>query len=328
MKYQHLKVEEREEIQRGMWRRESIRSIARRLGRSHASISREVARVTPVVKMRYNSRRAHVKALKQRTRRGRQERLKNPEMRAYVVSHLKLGWSPEQIAGRLKLEGLGVISHEAIYQFVYARIKNGRPRRGCEDLRPYLRRARRRRLPHGARQSQRISKPKYRSIEDRPIIVATRERFGDWESDTVVSCGHKPGVNTTLERKSGMFFVTKLAGSTSADTVRALAARFALVPATLRQTLTVDNGAEWADWRGVEEAAGMPCYAAHPYCSGERGSNENTNGLLREYFPKGTDFTAVAEAEIAKVEYALNTRPRKRLGWKMPLEIWSGAVGG
>ncbi len=314
-----------------MWERESIRSIARRLRRSHATIVREVARVTPIVKMRYNARRAHVDALKQRTRRGRERRLKNPEIRAYVVSHLKLGWSPEQIAGRMKLDGFGSISHEAIYQFVYAQMQTGNPslpwRHGGEDLRPYLRRRRRRRLPHGARRSQCISKPKNRSIEDRPAIVERRERFGDWESDTVVSCGNRTGVNTSFERKSGLVFVTKLAGKTSRDTVRVLERRFATVPMHLKQTLTVDNGAEWTNWRDIERVTDMPCYSAHPYCSGERGANENTNGLLREYFPKGTDFATVPEAEIAKAEYALNTRPRKRLGWKMPLEVWGGAVG-
>lgn len=329
MKYQHFSVEEREEIQRGLWQRESIRSIARRLGRSHGSVSREIARITPVMKVRYNPRRAHEDALAQRKKRGREKRLKNDAVRSYVVSHLKQGWSPEQISGRIKLDGAGSISHEAIYQYVYAQMQRGNPSlpwKGCEDLRSFLRRKRRRRLPHGARRCQRLTKPQSRSIEERPAIVQTRERFGDWESDTVASCIGKAGVNTTLERKSGMVFITKLAGRTAADTVAALERRFAAVPDHLKQTITVDNGAEWSDCRGVEDATGMDCFFAHPYCSGERGANENTNGLLREYFPKGTDFTIVPDAEIAAAEYALNTRPRKRLGWQMPLEVWGGAV--
>lgn len=326
MKYTHLSVEERETIQFGLWRKQSIRSIARRLGRSHTSLLREIGRNDPPVRHRYTPRVAHARAIGKRKSRGRTFRLKNEDIRSYVVEKLKLRWSPEQIAGRMRTEGLDSISPEAIYQFVYAQLSYGKPKRGCEDLRPYLRRKRKRRVPHGSRRCQRIFRPRGVSIDLRPKIVERRKRFGDWEGDTVESCDHKPGINTVLERRSGIVQITKLAGKASADTIAALDQRFRVLPVHVKQTLTLDNGPENSDWQSLESLLGLRCFFAHPYHAWERGANENVNGLIRDYFPKKTDFTLVADAEIAAVEYALNTRPRKRLGWKTPLEAWSGAL--
>ena len=328
MKYQHLAVEEREEIQRRLWGKESIRSIAGSLGRSHSSVVREIKRNKPPLRNQYTPRLAHERALKQRKSRGRIKRLKNEMIRSYIIEHLKLRWSPEQIAGRMERDKIGSISPEAIYQFVYSQIKNGYPKKGCEDLRPYLRHKRRRRVPHGARRCQRVFRPRGASIDERPKVVEKKKRFGDWEGHTVESCDHKPGINTTLERKSGLVQITKLAGKTSADTVAALDCRFRLLPQGAKRTMTLDNGPENSDWRAMETALGVQCFFAHPYHSWERGGNENANGLIRDYFPKKTDFTLIPDAEIDAVEYALNTRPRKRLKWRTPLEIWSGALRG
>jgi len=242
-----------------------------------------------------------------------------------VVDHLKLGWSPEQIAGRMRLDGIGHISHEAIYQYVYAQVyRNGhgyvRPEK--EDLRPYLRRKQRRRQKHGTRKGQRILVPRGPSIDTRPAVVDARSRFGDWESDTVESCDHKPGVNTLLERKSGLFLVTKVKNKGSDATREVVVSRLKNKTA---HTLTADNGSENQAWQVIEHELGIDCFFAHSYRSCERGANENANGLLREYFPKKTDFTLISDEEIAAVEYALNSRPRKRLGWKTPLEVWGGA---
>ena len=325
MAHQHLSVEEREEIQHGLWRKESLRSIANRLGRSHSSVVREINKNLPPERWLYTPRLANERAQEKRKSRGRTERLKSGTIRRYVVSHLKEGWSPEQIAGRMRLEGIGSISHEAIYQFVYAQIHRegyGWVRPGKEDLRPYLRRKQKRRQRHGARKGQRIFKMKGPSIDERPSVVDTRSRIGDWEGDTVESKDHAPGVNTLLERKSGLFLVTKVRDKTSEATRAVVVERLKDLPA---YTLTTDNGSENQQWEEIEGALGIDCFFAHPYRSSERGANENANGLLREYFPKGTDFREVPEEEIAKVEYALNTRPRKRLGYLAPLEIWGGA---
>lgn len=297
MQYAHFSVEEREEIQRGLWRNESLRAIARRLGRSHSSLVRELARNKPPVQRRYTPRLAHARALAYRAHRGRVERLKNEAIRAYVTEHLKLRWSPEQIAGRMEQERIGAISPEAIYQFVYARVNRYGVVYG-EDLRPYLRRKRKRRIPHGARRCQRV-KPYGVSIEARPSVVNRKARYGDWEGDTVESCAHHPGVNTLLERKSGMVLVTKLAGKNASATTCAVCGRLASLPPRLTRTLTLDNGSEHSEWKRIERATHIRCFFAHPYASHERGANENVNGLLREYFPTRTDFTRIPEAALA-----------------------------
>ena len=240
-------------------------------------------------------------------------------------------WSPEQIAGRIKKDNVGSISHEAIYQYVYHQIHRngwGLVKPDCLDLRPCLRRKQKRRRRKGGRASKRVLASPGRSIETRPVAVRDKARFGDWEGDTVESVHHKPGVNTLLERKSGLYFVTKVRDKTGAGTTEAVKQRFDSLAPQLKRTLTLDNGPENRDWRELEKHVGVTTYFAHPYSSHERGANENANGLLRQYFPKGTDFTTVSDDQIAKAEYALNTRPRKRLGWKTPLEVIGVAVGG
>ena len=139
---------------------------------------------------------------------------------------------------------------------------------------------------------------------------------------------HKPGINTLVERKTGLVFITKLKDKSGAATRAAITNRFANLPQHVRRTITMDNGPENRDWRPIEEATGADCFFAHPYSSWERGTNENTNGLIRDYFPKKTDFTTISDEEIAYVERELNERPRKRLGWKTPLQVWSGALAG
>ena len=326
MIYKHFSVAERERIQHALWEKRSIRWIAEKLRRSPSSVSREINKNIPKQKRRYTPRLAHERALKSRTRRGRKERLKNARIRRYVVEHLKMRWSPEQIAGRMKRDRVGSISPEAVYQFVYAQLSYGKPKRGCEDLRLYLRRKRKRRAPHGTRRSQRVVKP-WIQIEERPKVVDGKRRVGDWEGDTVESCDHKPGINTVLERKTGVVLITKLQGKKSADTVRALQVRFTHIPKHLKHTITLDRGSENGDAAAIQTATGLDVYHAHAYSAWERGANENVNGLIRDFFPKKTDFTLVRDADIAAAEYALNTRPRKRLGWKTPLEAWSVALG-
>jgi len=326
MNYKHFSVEEREKIQRGLWEKRSIRAIARALGRPHSSVVREIARNKPPQRTVYTPRLAQERALFKRTQRGRAQRLKNDRVRGFVVAQLKRRRSPEQIAGIIERELGEQISHEAIYQFIYAQIKNGYPKKGCIDLRSCLRRGRKRRVPHGAQRCQRIFKPQGPSIDERPDIVSQRSRIGDWESDTVESVDHAPGINTLVERKTGMVFITKLRSKKGIATCAAITRRLAALPISVRHTITFDNGPENRDWLPIEKATGAQCFFAHPYHSWERGTNENTNGLIRDYFPKGTDFRTITDEEIAYVERELNERPRKRLGWQSPLQVWSGAL--
>lgn len=314
-----------------LWEKWSIRSIAQNLGRSHSSVVREINKNLPKEHRRYTPRLAHERALKQRKSRGRTERLKNGTVRQYVVNGLKSGLSPEQLAG-CSAKKIGIsISHEAIYQYIYAQVytdDHGYVKPGKEDLRPYLKRRHKRRAKKGMRKGQRVFRPKAPSIEQRPKVVDKKVRFGDWEGDTIESKGKQTGLNSLLERKSGFVLLSFLPDRTAATTAQIMTQRLNALPKRLKKTLTTDNGSEMQYWQEVEQATGIQVYFAHPYASWERGANENVNGLVRWYFPKGTDFAAVSEQEIRQVEYALNTRPRKRLRWKTPLEVLarSGAL--
>lgn len=324
-KYTHLTIEERDTIQYMLWEKKSIRAIAKELGRSPSSISRELKKNFPSKRKRYTSHIAQGKAQLNRSSRGRKNRLKSQEVRDYVHQKLKLEWSPEQIAGTIKKE-IGIsLSHEAIYQYIYHQITSyNRVKEGSEDFRSKLRRRHRNRRKKGFRQAKAVPRFDGTSIEKRPIIVNKKKRIGDWETDTVESSNHKPGVNTLLERKSGLYFITKLKSKNSTSTRDAIIERLKDLPA---HTITADNGSENAAWRELEETLKTKTYFCHPYCSGERGANENTNGLLRQYFPKKTDFTKVSEEELRHVEYLLNTRPRKRLNYQTPLQVFYKETG-
>ena len=216
-------------------------------------------------------------------------------------------------------------------QNIYAQIYRdgyGYLKPGSEDLRIYLRRKKKRRTKKGFRRCQRVFEPKGASIDTRPAIVEKRKRIGDWESDSVESRDHKPGINTFVERKTGLVFITKLKGKTSEATILAIESRIKNLPKRVKRTATFDNGSENRKWEEFEKKTGLNAFFAHAYHSWERGTNENTNGLIRDYFPKKTDFTKISNKEIQKVEDFLNNRPRKRLEWKTPLEVFSVALQG
>lgn len=331
MQYKHFSVEEREAIQQGIWGERSMRSIAKEIERSPSSVIREIKRNLPKERFLYTPRLAHERAVKQRKSRGRKERLKNQDIRDYVVNHLKRRWSPEQISGKIHEEIGERISHEAIYQYVYSQLYqrgHGYLKPGCLDLRMFLRRRRKRRIPKGARRSKRVWKPDFLLIQNRPQEVNLRERVGDWEGDTIESADRKPGLNTLVERKTGVVMITKLGGKDSNATIEVMKSRFEPLPQELKHTITLDNGPENSNWQAIEKATSLKCFFANAYHSWERGTNENTNGLIRDYFPKKTDFDTIRDEELAFVEGELNNRPRKRLGWKTPIEALSVALQG
>jgi IS30 family transposase len=326
MKFKHFRIEEREKIQELLWQKASVRSIAKVLNRSPSSVSREINRSIPLQRS-YRPRLANERALRKRKSRGRKLRLKNQFIRRYVFTKLKAGLSPEQIAGRLHLEHPEEkISHEAIYQYIYSHVHRqgwGLMKIGYHDLRKYLKRRHKRRGQRGMRSVQRVLRPKGPSIDDRPQEVETRKTVGHWETDSVISRKSKVGLNTLVERKTGLVFITKISNGTADITKEAVKKRLGILPTDLRQTITSDNGSENAFFNQIETELGILWFFAHPYCSGERGTNENTNGLIRWYFPKGTDFATIPDETIQAVENTLNNRPRKRLGWKTPLEVFN-----
>jgi len=328
--YKHLTIQDRETIQLMLWGKESVRSIAKKINRSPSSISREIKKNISGRNI-YTPRASHNRALEKRKSRGRQDRLKNKLVRNYVVDHLKKKWSPEQISGRIESDLNQTISHEAIYQYIYYQIHRqgcGDLKPNCEDLRIYLRRKRKRRVPKGARRCQRVFKPKGTIIDERPDIVEQRQRIGDWESDSVESRDQKPGINTLVERQTGLVLISKLFNRTSRATTTAIVRRLSYLPLKAKQTITFDNGTENSNWMELERKTKIKTFFCHTYSSWERGTNENTNGLIREYFPKKTDFTTIPDEEIKRVEDDLNNRPRKRLNYKTPLEVFSVALRG
>jgi len=329
MKFKHFSIEEREKIQELLWQKTSIRTIAKTLGRNPSSISREVRRIKEP-DGKYFPRCFHEQALEKRSCRGRKLRLKSVLIRRYVATKLKDGFSPEQIAGRLHKEYPGQsISHEAIYQYIYSLVTRegqGPIKRHYHDLRQYLKRRHKRRQPKGMRKSQRVLRPKGPCIDDRPKEVETRKTIGHWETDSMVSRKSVVGLNTIVERKTGLVFITKIKDSTAESTKEAVVKRLSVVPEQFRSTVTSDNGHENFMFDSITTELGILWFFAHPYHSWERGTNENTNGLIRWYFPKGTDFATISDEAIKDVETALNNRPRKRLGWKTPLEAFNESV--
>lgn len=323
MKFKHFTIEEREKIQELLWQKASIRTIAGVLDRSPSSVSREIRKNIPL-HYQYTPRLANERALKKRKSRGRKLRLKSLFIRRYVIDHLKMGYSPEQVAGRLSLEYPRCkISHEAIYQYIYHSIRSDYVRLGYRDLRIYLKRRHKRRETRGMRKYQRIFKHKGSSIELRPKEVEKRKTVGHWEGDSMVSRKSKIGLNTLVERKTGLVLISKIQNGSAEETAQAVISRLKhFAP----KTLTTDNGTENFAYEKIQEELHISCYFAHPYHSWERGTNENTNGLIRWYFPKGTDFATISDETIRSVETNLNNRPRKRLGWKTPLEAFNESV--
>lgn len=328
MTFTQLTIEEREIIQEMWWKKESVRAIARRLNRNPSTISRELTKNFPL-KKRYTPRLAHQKALKNRTSRGRTLRLKNQFIRRKTIEWLRGGYSPEQISGRLRLEYKQTISHEAIYQYIYSQVHRngyGDMKPGYHDLRQYLKRRHKRRQKKGMRKSEKVPKFNGISIEKRPKHIEKRKTIGHWEGDSVISGKSKTGLNTLVERKTGLVFISKIQNGTAEETSKAVIKKLGLLSSEYAKTLTLDNGSENAGWKDIETSLDMKTYFAHAYCSGERGTNENTNGLIRWYFPKGTDFATIEDEDIKRVESLLNNRPRKRLGWRTPLEVFTSGV--
>jgi IS30 family transposase len=305
----------------------SLRKIADELdnGRTAGSISREINGKPRKGLGKYQAHIAHEQALNKRF--GKKTfRLKKELIRIYVTKKMKLGWSPEQISIRLPKDHKGEsISYEAIYQFVYAQMfrgGNGKLKEGCEDLRVYLPRRHSRRSTKGARRAQKLERTEsLPSIEDRPAEADQRKEIGHWEDDCIVSRQSKERIKSINERVSGVVLLGKMKNGTSEESSRVVCEKLNVIPTPYLKTLTRDRGTENMGWGRIEKELGMDIYFAHAYCSHERGSNENLNGLVRRFFPKKTDFRKVSDEEIHRVEYLLNTRPRKRFGGKTPLEV-------
>jgi IS30 family transposase len=288
--------------------------IARRLGFDRSTIYRELNRNTSP--LGYLAIEAQQRADARRTFSHRRTRkLEDPELRNFVCEGLRQRWSPDQVAGRLPRVFPRQPQRQLSRQTIYSWIKQQDEQGG--QWREYLRFGRPRRKPseNGGRL------PGARSLEGRPKIVEERRRFGDWEGDTLVSSGRRSGLTSMVERKSGYTLLAPLADLKAPTVRQAMQAKLAALPALLRRTITFDNGKEFAQHQQLTAATGLDVYFARPYCAWQRGTNENTNGLVRQYWPKGTDFRDVSHRAVAELQSSLNDRPRKRLGYRTPREV-------
>ncbi len=295
---------------------------AKILGMNKSSVSVEISRNKDPDGI-YRGGHAHKRFLKRRKEGKAKERKieNNKKLRRHIVRKLKMLWSPEQIAGRLKrMTGKTIVCHETIYAFVYGK----RP-----DLTKYLRHQKNKyRKKHGSKARMSLCKAmKIKRIDERPKIVETRERLGDWEGDTVVGKEKKQRILTYVERKSGYGMAGKLNVVTAEIVNAKTISLFKKLPKSKRITLTRDNGPEFGDYdRTLENKTGMETYRAREYRSWERGTNENWNGLLRQFFPKGMYFDTIEEADVQKAVSLLNNRPRKRLGYLTPREVFKNVA--
>ncbi len=223
------------------------------------------------------------------------------------------------------------ISLKAIYQYIYNqfyREGNGNLKKDCEDLRMYLPRKRKRRMRKGSRKPQKVlRRENLPVIEDRPAIVKKRKEIGHWEDDFVLSQKIQPCIKTINELVSGVYLIGKTTGKTAREGDSVLFKKLNRIPSQYLKTLTKDNGPENSDYENVERTLEINVYYANPYTSYERGANENANGLLRRFFLKGTDWSKLTEEEMLKAEYLINNRPRKRLNWKTPIEVFYEKTG-
>lgn len=314
-----------------------VTDIAEELKRDKSSVSREIGGTPRRGRGRYHADSAHRKALERIAQRGNKPKTaRNEKLKSYIETKMMYErWSPEQISIRLPIEFKHDksmrLAPEAVYQEVYRRVYrggNGAVKQGALDLRPYLARRHRRRATKGFRKARKAERnASLPSIETRPAVVERRGRIGDWEDDTLVSCQSAVRVKNATERMSGVTLFGKTRDATAEQCDAVLVDKLSRLPEDVRKTLTRDRGSENIRWREVEEALGLKTYFAHPYSSHERGTNENTNGLIRRFFPKKTDWNTISDEEILHAEYLINTRPRKRHGGLTPVEVFFNATG-
>lgn len=306
-----------------------VKDIAVELGRSWSSVIREIGGHPRIGSGKYSADRRQAEVEAKRSNQGRNSKFDYEPLKDYVAAKLKLGWSPEQIEIRLPIEypkdKKMRVSYEAIYQYVYSQIYrngNGKVKPDCEDLRMYLPRRHKRRAQKGFRKAQKLERMgNLPSIEDRPKEADKRKVIGHWEDDSIVSRQSNERIKSINERVSGAALLGKMKNGTREESSRVALEKLKKIPSPYLKTLTRDRGTENMGWEKIQQELGINVYFAHAYASYERGSNENLNGLVRRFFPKKTDFSKVTDEELLKVEYLLNTRPRKRLGGKTPLEV-------
>ena len=315
-KYRQLSREERYTIARLLTHHRSKAEIARILGRSKSTITRELAnnRSNSDNVYRVDTAQSYATA---RRRRARRVSHFSPDQWKQIESLLKLKWSPEQIVGFFNRFGSFSISHETIYRRIRVDRRRGGSLYSHTRIMP-----KRRRKRYGTKDSRGVL-PGKRHISQRPLEVESRQTLGHWEGDTVVGSDRHHCILTLVERKSGFAIIKKMPSRTVVEVVKA--ARAAISQhRRMFKTLTLDNGTEFHGYEQIEQAYPLTCYFATPYHSWERGSNENLNGLIRQYIPKGTSMKNLTQRDCDRIARHLNSRPRKRLDFRTPFDVYLG----
>ncbi len=327
--YKRLAIQELENISRGLAQKKSMRAIAREINRSPSTITREIQRNSGKSGYRAFSASQRAKTAAASRREGKSKIAQLESLRRYILEKLQEGWSPEEISKRVKIEYAWdmamQVSHEAIYRYIYV-LPRGELK---QTLVKALRQERKyRRTQKGGKTEENRGKiANMLSIEERPAEVADRSVPGHWEGDLILGKYKRSALGTLVERTTRYTILVPLGNQKDAVSVReAYAEAFKTVPDELRKTLTYDRGKEMSEHIQFTIDTGMQVFFAHPGSPWERGTNKNNNGLIRQYFPKGTDFTQVSEEEIKKVQRKLNNRPRKALNFYKPDEVFNKLV--
>jgi len=311
----------------------------KRLGRDKSTIGRELERNKIKVRVgkydEYIYEPTHAQSVSEKRKLkawSAKQPLKSKDIFKYTIDHLRQGWSPEQISGRLKHEDHPEdpswwICHETIYQYIYSGkyIFEDRP------LYEYLRRKQERRRERGGRKAHRVRIPDRVSIHNRPKEVEKRRKPGHWEGDSLVGKGRKSGLHAEHERVSSLIRFEKMKALTAQGALSASEKIFSPLPDDLKRSTTWDNGLEHISHSQLTKSVGIFVFFTDPYSAYQRGGNENCNLWIRYYFPKRTDFNQIDDEELADVEWELNNRPRKRLQYKTPQEVFDlhlrGCIG-
>lgn len=315
--------------------------IARRVGVHRSTITRELTRgswqpehdhanLRPYLRNRLDTRGPHDRLylagqaqVRAQTRKARSHlpvRMRHDRLVHWVITQLRKGWTPEEIAGRAPIEFPDDpqmrISHETLYAWIYD------PAQQHRELRQYLPRGHKRRR---RRKGRNVHRERFRwrtSIHDRPAVIEDRGQFGHWESDSVLGSAGTGALHTTVERTSRYYQAVKIPAVTARATVEAQITLFQGFPAHAARSVTADNGSEFALHYELADTLAIPTYFADPYSAYQRGSNEHFNGRLRRYLPKGTSFEGLTQNEVNELVNEINNRPRKILGWATPAEIF------
>jgi transposase, IS30 family len=319
MVYRHISEDERYLIARQIGMGVSMRQIARLLGRSPSTISREVKRNSCLYDGRYRAEKAHSRGIARRHRSRRKSQYSQQEW-AEVQAKLRQQWSPKQIVGTRTVLGLRTMSYETIYR----RVRADRRRGG--ELWRHMRHMSKLGRKHRSSPATRGKVLGKRHISERPAHIELRQEPGDCEGDTVMGRDRRHCVLTLVDRATGYVSIKKMSSRTKEQASAALGRAVLAMPNPVR-TITLDNGTEFHDYGSVEQAFGVEIYFATPYHSWERGSNENTNGLIRQYLPKGMCLRDLTQAQCNAIAAKLNNRPRERYGFKTPVQMSAGLRG-